>query len=97
MSRDPKIHLLEYSELMISRRIPQYHAEEATKAIMPLLGKDYHSDKKRAFVPGLYESFTQCQWVEPDKPDAKPADRMLWYKAGPSPRIETSMTSKGWN
>ena len=78
-------------------RIPHYHTEEATKAIMPLLGKNYHEDKKRGFFPSLWESFTQCQFMEPDYPGKQPADRTLWYKAGPSPPIEIGMMTKGWD
>ncbi|KAI9654965.1 MAG: hypothetical protein M1821_005718 [Bathelium mastoideum] len=65
-------------------RIPFYHAEEATEAIIPLLGDKYHSDKQRRFLPGLWEAFTRCQWVEPDdKRDEK--EPALWYRSGPSP------------
>lgn len=78
-------------------RIPQYRAEEATAAIAPLLGKEYRTDKRRAFLPALYESFTKCQWVETINPHAKPEDRMLYYKAGPAPPIEIVMSPKGWN
>ncbi|MCJ1463068.1 hypothetical protein MMC07_001673 [Pseudocyphellaria aurata] len=77
-------------------RIPFYHAEEATKAIIPLLGASYHSDKQRAFLPGLWESFTKCQWVEPDDPAAEPEERKMRYKGGPSPPPESSMGKKSW-
>lgn len=65
------------------RRIPFYHAEEATNAIIPLLGTSYHSDK-RAYLSGLWESFTECKWVEPDRPEAERKDRTMWYKNGRS-------------
>lgn len=75
----------------ISSRIPQYHAEEATNAIIPLLGSAYHSEKNRNnsnnnswFLFALYESFTECQWIEPDDA-ADPKDRSYWFKAGPCP------------
>ncbi|MCJ1312457.1 hypothetical protein MMC25_006131 [Agyrium rufum] len=77
-------------------RIPQYHAEEATKAIMPLLGKEYHDDKKRSLLPGLWEAFTKCQYVEPDKPGLEPKDRVMIYRAGPSPPIEFKMKARTW-
>ncbi|KAI9708436.1 MAG: hypothetical protein M1820_003896 [Bogoriella megaspora] len=76
-------------------KIPFYHAEEATKAIIPLLGHEYHSDKKRAFLGGLWESFTKCQWVEPDESRSQAKKGMLWYKGGPSPPPEYSMRLKG--
>ncbi|KAK7699012.1 hypothetical protein SLS57_012484 [Botryosphaeria dothidea] len=76
-------------------RIPQYHAEEATKAVMPLLGKAYHADKQRAFLPAIWESFTRCQWVEPDEA-VDPKDRAYWYRGGPSPPPESRMGKKSW-
>ncbi|PSN62261.1 delta-12 fatty acid desaturas-like protein [Corynespora cassiicola Philippines] len=77
-------------------RIPFYHTEEATEAIVPLLGDYYHSDKGNSFILGLWISFTKCQWVEPRNSSAEPRDRILWYKGGPSPPPETSMGSKDW-
>lgn len=79
----------------ILRRIPFYHAEEATKAIIPLLGDVYHSDKQRPFLSGIWESFTKCQWVEPDKSRSPSEEGALWYKGGPSPPPEYSMRVKG--
>ncbi|EKG16606.1 Fatty acid desaturase type 1 [Macrophomina phaseolina MS6] len=76
-------------------RIPQYHAEEATKAIMPLLGEAYHQDKQRYFIPALWESFTNCQWIEADD-TADPKERAYWYKGGPSPPPESSMGKRSW-
>lgn len=75
-------------------RIPQYYAEEATKNIIPLLGDAYHSDKQRKFLPSLWESFTRCQWVEPDDATKEPKDRAFWYKAGPAPPVEAAMMKK---
>ena len=43
----------------------------------------------------MWESFTQCQYVVPDNPAAKPEDRAMWYKGGPSPPIEISMGRAG--
>jgi bifunctional Delta-12/omega-3 fatty acid desaturase len=71
-----------------TRRIPQYYAEEATKAVMPLLGESYHADKQRSFWICMWESFTQCQYVESDDPAAKPENRAMWYKGGPMPNVE---------
>ena len=78
------------------RRIPFYHAEEATNAIIPLLGDNYHSRKDRSLYLSLWEAFTKCQWVEPDNVDAKPKDRALWFRAGPSPGPEYNMGRKLW-
>ncbi|KAI1501036.1 Delta(12) fatty acid desaturase [Biscogniauxia marginata] len=46
-------------------RIPFYYAEEATKAIKPLLGDLYHSDE-RSFMGQLWETTRDCQYVESD-------------------------------
>lgn len=75
-------------------RIPQYYAEEATKAIIPLLGDAYRSDKKRRFLPSLWESFTSCQYVDVDDPTKEPKDRTMRYKSGPVPPIELAMIKK---
>lgn len=75
-------------------RIPQYHAEEATKAIIPLLGDAYHTDKKRSFWYGLWESFTRCQWIAPDTAEEK--DRAYFYKSGPIAPPESGMKYRGW-
>ncbi|KAL9097630.1 MAG: hypothetical protein Q9165_000527 [Trypethelium subeluteriae] len=77
-------------------RIPFYYGEEATKAIIPLLGDEYHADKGRAFIPGLWEAFTKCQWVEPDASRSQSGEGALWYKGGPSPPPEYSMRMKGF-
>lgn len=76
------------------RRIPHYHTEEATGAMKPLLGEAYHEDKQRAFLPSLWESFTQCQWVAPD--DAEdPKNRAMWYRDGKLPPPEFGIAKKG--
>ncbi|SLM39234.1 fatty acid desaturase [Lasallia pustulata] len=76
-------------------RMPFYHAEEATKAIIPLLGSTYHADKQRAYLPGLWEAFTKCEWVEPDNAAVQPKDRTMWYRSRPS-APKTSVGTKGW-
>ena len=58
---------------------------------MPLLGDAYHADKRRSFWGCIWESFTQCQYVVPSDPAAKPENRAMYYKGGPSPPIEISM------
>jgi bifunctional Delta-12/omega-3 fatty acid desaturase len=44
-------------------RIPFYHAEEATKAIMPLLGERYVEAKDDSFMWSLYTTFKSCNFV----------------------------------
>ena len=81
---------------MTGRRIPCYHLKEASEAIIPLMGDMYHADKDRIFLSGLWESFTQCQWVEPDFTKSDPTEGKLWYKGGPSPPPEVKMAQRGW-
>ena len=47
--------------------IPFYHADEATEAIKPVMGKHYRSDTKGGplgFLHSLWRSMRMCQWVE---------------------------------
>lgn len=44
-------------------RIPFYHAEEATHAIMPLIGQGYVQAKDESFLMSLYTTFRSCHYV----------------------------------
>jgi omega-6 fatty acid desaturase (delta-12 desaturase) len=44
-------------------RIPFYKAEQATKAIQPLLGENYHEEKKESFLYSLMVTFRKCIYV----------------------------------
>ncbi|CAJ2507084.1 Uu.00g082700.m01.CDS01 [Anthostomella pinea] len=46
-------------------RIPFYYAEDATRAIKPLLGDLYHQDES-SFMGSLWETSRTCQYVEKD-------------------------------
>jgi len=43
--------------------IPHYHAEEATKAVKPLLGKFYRYDSTPV-LKALYQTRRHCKWVD---------------------------------
>ncbi|EEH39386.1 omega-6 fatty acid desaturase [Paracoccidioides lutzii Pb01] len=48
--------------------IPFYHADEASEAIKPVMGKHYRSDTEGGsigFIKSLWKSARTCQWVEP--------------------------------
>ena len=60
------------------------------------MGNAYHQDKQRSFLGGLWESFTKCQWVEPNTKDSDQTTGELWYKGGPSPPPEVKMAQRGW-
>ncbi|KAI9803993.1 MAG: Oleate hydroxylase fah12 [Piccolia ochrophora] len=47
--------------------IPFYHADEATEAIKPIMGRHYRADTKDGpvgFVTSLWKNFRICQWIE---------------------------------
>ena len=48
--------------------IPFYHADEATEAIKPVMGKHYRADVVDGpigFIHSLWRNIRRCQWVEP--------------------------------
>lgn len=48
--------------------IPFYHADEATEAIKPVMGRHYRADVVDGpigFIKAMYKSARMCQWVEP--------------------------------
>lgn len=50
--------------------IPFYHADEATEAIKPVMGRHYRADVEGGawgFVRSLWRSARWCQWVEPSE------------------------------
>jgi omega-6 fatty acid desaturase / acyl-lipid omega-6 desaturase (Delta-12 desaturase) len=50
--------------------IPFYHADEATEAIKPIMGRHYRSNTEGGsigFLKALYNSARWCQWVEPNE------------------------------
>ena len=61
-------------------KIPFYHAEEATKAIQPLMGSQYVDAKQESFMHSLYTTFKSCNYVA-ERRDAKnpPGNgRLFW-------------------
>ncbi|RAL63136.1 hypothetical protein DID88_004218 [Monilinia fructigena] len=50
--------------------IPFYHADEATEAIKPIMGRHYRADVRGGslgFLKSLWTSARWCQWVEPSE------------------------------
>ncbi|KAK1832230.1 fatty acid desaturase-domain-containing protein [Podospora conica] len=46
-------------------RIPFYHAEEATDAVMPII-KDHYHKEERSFLGQLWSTWNTCKYVEAD-------------------------------
>ncbi|KAH8602793.1 putative Delta(12) fatty acid desaturase [Bisporella sp. PMI_857] len=50
--------------------IPFYHADEATEAIKPVMGRHYRADVEGGalgFLESMWKSARWCQWVEPSE------------------------------
>ena len=62
-------------------RIPFYHAEEATRAIRPLLGSHYKETKNESFMKSLYVNFRRCNVVS-EHADGNPGQPrpLYWVK-----------------
>jgi len=75
-------------------RIPHYYAKEATEAIQPLLGKQYHEERGN-FNAAMWDSFHKCQWVKADDVEDE-KERAYWFKAGPIPPPERDMKKRSW-
>lgn len=57
--------------------MPHYHAQEATRAIKPILG-DYYRLDKTPFVIAMWREAKECLYVEPD--EDSPKKGVFWYK-----------------
>lgn len=57
--------------------IPHYHAQEATKAIKPILGEYYRYDDTPMYI-SLWSAFKECVYVEEDEGDQNKG--IYWYK-----------------
>ncbi|EIE22398.1 delta12 fatty acid desaturase [Coccomyxa subellipsoidea C-169] len=57
--------------------LPHYHAQEATRALIPVLGKYYMHDS-RSVPRAIWEDRQACRWVAPDKDT--PGSGVFWFK-----------------
>ncbi|KAE9381679.1 putative Delta(12) fatty acid desaturase [Stipitochalara longipes BDJ] len=63
--------------------IPFYHADEATEAIKPVMGRHYRSDVKDGsigFVKSMWTSARWCQWVEPSEGATGEGKGVLFFR-----------------
>ena len=63
--------------------IPFYHADEASEAIRPVMGKHYRADVAGGplgFIKALYKSARMCQWVEPNAGATASGKGVLFYR-----------------
>lgn len=65
---DWKLHFIHSTHVChhIFSRLPFYRAEEATKALIPVLGKFYNKDDS-SFALTLYRNFRDCNFIENKK------------------------------
>ncbi|KAF2454487.1 delta(12) fatty acid desaturase [Lineolata rhizophorae] len=63
--------------------IPFYHADEATEAIRPVMGRHYRADTDGGalgFLRSLWRSARMCQWVEPSSTAAGEGKGVLFFR-----------------
>jgi omega-6 fatty acid desaturase (delta-12 desaturase) len=63
--------------------IPFYHADEATEAIKPVMGKHYRADVRGGslgFLKSLWTSARWCQWVEPNEGATGEGKGVLFFR-----------------
>ena len=68
--------------LTILSGIPHYWLEDATKAVRPLLGKDYLYDDN-SYLPSLWQTFRNCITVETRTMDGRNEIVRSWTHQGP--------------
>lgn len=57
-------------------QMPHYHAQEATEALKPILGRYYCRDTRNVMA-ALWEESASCHYVEPDTPGGG----VLWFRS----------------
>lgn len=63
--------------------IPFYHADEASDAIRPVMGKHYRSDVEGGFfgfIRAMWRSARMCQWVEPSSEAVGAGKSILFFR-----------------
>jgi omega-6 fatty acid desaturase (delta-12 desaturase) len=63
--------------------IPFYHADEATEAIKPIMGRHYRSDAasgSTGLLKALYKSARMCHWVEPSEGAQGDGKSVLFFR-----------------
>lgn len=56
-------------------QMPHYHAQEATEALKPILGKYYKYDG-RFILSAMWQDYKNCRYVSPDEPGSG----VLWQR-----------------
>ena len=63
--------------------IPFYHADEATEAIKPIMGRHYRANVENGalgFVQSIWSSARWCQWVEPNEGATGEESKVLFFR-----------------
>ncbi|KAK4505356.1 hypothetical protein PRZ48_003319 [Zasmidium cellare] len=81
--------------------IPFYHADEATEAIKPIMGRHYRSNTEGGslgFIQAMWSSARWCQWVEPNEGAEGEQAKVLFFRnrngLGLPPRKVEPQTSR---
>lgn len=60
----------------------QWRLQEATRALIPVLGKYYMRDERNV-LQALWEDRNACRWVSPDKDI--PNSGVMWFRSFSNP------------
>ncbi|USW50021.1 Putative fatty acid desaturase domain-containing protein [Septoria linicola] len=63
--------------------IPFYHADEATEAIKPIMGRHYRANVEGGslgFIASMWNSARWCQWVEPNEGATGENSKVLFFR-----------------
>ena len=63
--------------------IPFYHADEASEAIKPVMGRHYRSDTRGGalgFLKSMWTNARMCHWVEPTEGAEGEAKGVLFFR-----------------
>jgi len=63
--------------MRVASKIADLSLQEATRALVPILGQYYMKDKRNV-LRAIWEDRNACRWIAPDK--EVPDSGVYWYK-----------------